>query len=135
MATETKHHAETNARAWLANIVAMVAALDTAQDADDAERESERACGEIQDSPLSVTVRNGWREIGGESEPEEFQILLSTGGPALRIYGTLGAHCEPEQPELQYQDWGTPWTRLTGVSADEYAALVRFCEQFSFESY
>lgn len=44
-------------------------------------------------------------------EPEEFRILLSTGGPALQIRGELN-HGEPSRCWLEHQDWGTPWTRF-----------------------
>jgi len=65
----------------------------------------EEACRE---SALSIDVRSGWG-TPGTLEPEEFQILLSTGGPALRITGDL-ANGEPDRPRIQHQDWGTPWT-------------------------
>lgn len=37
-------------------------------------------------------------------------VLLSTGGPALRIIGGLDEYGQPNEPRLQWQDWGTPWT-------------------------
>ena len=86
----------------------------------------------IQESPLSVEVRSGWHSPGDEdAKPEEFCILLSTGGPALRLCGDLSEHGEPERAYLQYQDWGTPWT-------DYYAGegsgdvLLTFAQQFFF---
>lgn len=77
---------------------------------DDIREEAEQR---IHESVLSVSVRDGWHQPGQPSEdgPEEYEILLSTGGPALRIYGRLGANCQPESAELQIQDWGTPWMR------------------------
>lgn len=78
----------------------------------DAER-SEEAEQRIGESVLSVSVRDGWHTPGAPSEdgPEEYEVLLSTGGPALRIWGKLREHGEPDTAELQMQDWGTPWTR------------------------
>lgn len=64
----------------------------------------------IQEDPLSVQLRSGWYSPGETPEPEEFEILLCTGGPAVRILGELGEHNEPSRARLQYQDWGTPWT-------------------------
>jgi hypothetical protein len=61
-----------------------------------------------QESPLAVDVRSGWG-TPGQLEPEEFQILLSTGGPALRIIGDLEG-LSPSSARLEHQDWGTPWT-------------------------
>jgi hypothetical protein len=60
--------------------------------------------------PLSVLVRSDWHAPGSEYEPAQFELLLSTGGPAVRIIGELDHHREPYRPQLQYQDWGIPWT-------------------------
>lgn len=92
--------------------------------------ENEDARRELEEGPLSVMVRDGWRSPGGEVGPnpepaEEFEILLSTGGPALRIWGTL-SHGEPDECELQMQDWGTPWTKWTPEPYDpEYRNTLR----------
>ena len=88
----------------------------------------------IQEGPLAITVRNGWHHPGGEadSEPEEYAILLSTGGPALRIYGALGEWNEPDDyPHLQWQDWGTPWTDYP-LDSDQIDALAEYARQFWF---
>lgn len=83
----------------------------------------------IQEGPLSVEVRSGWYTPGSEPEPEEFCILLSTGGPALRIRGELGQYNEPERAWLEYQDWGTPWTQY--FDADQ-ETLLTYARQFYF---
>jgi hypothetical protein len=114
------NHAEQNAAAWYADIVEMLTWEDSPSD-----EQMER----IQESPLSVTVRDGWHVPGNHSEgPEEYEILLTTGGPALRIYGHLDAYSQPHSAELQYQDWGTPWTRYPSPEAD----LLRFAQCFYF---
>jgi hypothetical protein len=84
----------------------------------------------IQESPLSVEVRSGWCASKADMTPEEFCILLSTGGPALRIMGELDEHGQPSRAWLEYQDWGTPWTHhyVEGL-AD---ALLTFAQQFYF---
>lgn len=53
---------------------------------------SEDAEQMIHEDPLSVLVRDGWREPGGHTDegPEEYEILLSTGGPATRIRRRAG---------------------------------------------
>jgi hypothetical protein len=84
----------------------------------------EESCRE---QALSVDVRSGWG-TPGYLEPEEFQILLSTGGPALRIIGDL-EDLSPTHPRLQHQDWGTPWTEYFG----DREALEWFCNLFYFE--
>ena len=84
----------------------------------------------IEEGPLSVQVRSGWYSPGAEAEkPEEFEILLSTGGPALRIIGDLDEHGQPERPRLQYQDWGTPWTEYFEADRDK---LTTWCNVFYF---
>lgn len=77
-----------------------------------------------------MAVRGDWHQPGQTSEelPDEYEILLSTGGPALRILGKIGDHCEPSTAELQVQDWGTPWTRY---SASE-ETLLEFAQCFYF---
>ncbi len=76
----------------------------------------------IEQMPLSVQVRDGWRWPSAESDgAEEFEILLSTGGPALRITGEIGG-----SPSLQWQDWGTPWTDYRDTTDDQDEAISAF---------
>jgi hypothetical protein len=82
----------------------------------------------MREAPLSVTVRSGWASPG-EMEAEEFQILLSTGGPALAIFGDLDRYSEPTRPRLMHQDWGTPWIECFNTD-DE--ALQWFASFFWF---
>lgn len=85
----------------------------------------------IQEGPLSVEVRSGWYSPGDDSTPEEFCILLSTGGPALRLVGDLDERGEPVRAYLQHQDWGTPWTDYyAGAGSD--AVLLTYAQQFYF---
>jgi hypothetical protein len=84
--------------------------------------------------PLSVLLRSGWHSPGETFESAEFEILLSTGGPACRIVGELDrgevawqAGC---RPTIQHQDWGTPWTD-SPYNVD-INALQWFCEQFYY---
>lgn len=74
---------------------------------------------ECRESVLSVETREGWRCPGEKAsmEPTEFRILLSAGGPALRIIGELN-HGEPSRAWMEYQDWGTPWIRFHSNSPD-----------------
>jgi len=125
-------HAISNARGWLSTIVGAMAALEALNDgAESAEFDGETFTdpddvqNRIQEMPLSVEVRDGWRAPGGESEPEEFAILLSTGGPALRVYGDIGG-----EPFLQWQDWGTPWTTYHDTTEQEDEALQAFVGMF-----
>lgn len=82
----------------------------------------------IQEDALSVLVRSPWVEPGSHTWNQaegEFEILLSTGGPASRIRGELGEHSEPSRAWLEVQDWGTPWTRYFDISQDTLLAYAR----------
>lgn len=85
----------------------------------------------IHEDPLSVQVRSGWyNPAEHQPAPEEFEILLCTGGPAVRIMGELNEYCQPTRAYMQYQDWGTPWTDYfeDGVAA----ACLEYAQQFYF---
>ena len=108
----------------LAQLVAEVT-IDGEETDEDAIRE------QIEESPLSVQVRGGWHAPGEtEDGPEEFEILISTGGPALRIIGELDEHCQPTRARLEHQDWGTPWTEFH--AGDDYDALLQWASVFYF---
>jgi hypothetical protein len=104
-------HARQNAKAWFENIEEMLAAVHAESEdsgcgvADDAERG-------IHESVLSVQVRSDWHDPGTVGDgPTEYCILLSTGGPALRIIGDLDQYGQPSSAEMQMQDWGVEWQR------------------------
>lgn len=125
-------HAIENARAWFQNIKEMVARYDASGEGDYCGDEPIHAAEQdIPESPLSVLVRSGWYVPGQrdstEAKPAEYEILLSTGGPALRIVGDLSEHGEPETATLQWQDWGTPWTNCEWweMAADGRTTNVR----------
>lgn len=97
----------------------------------DLQENAEAVVERIQEGPLSVEVRSGWHSPGGDNTPEEFCILLTTGGPALRICGDLDEHGEPTRAYLQYQDWGTSWTDFyAGKGSGEI--LLTYSQQFYF---
>ena len=102
--TQETNHAIENAIASYETIVEWITRLN---DGDEDVRE------EIDEDPLSIEVRCDWRTPGdGDDKPTEYLILLTTGGPALRIIGDLNEYCEPETAKLQWQDWGTPWNTI-----------------------
>lgn len=123
-------HAIGNAKAWMESVREMIGALSSAGDDCEAEDEARET---IQESPLSVLVRGGWHSPGDcdGRDPEEYEILLSTGGPALRIIGELGSFAQPDSARLQWQDWGTPWTDADTTHADD-STLLAFARQFYF---
>lgn len=133
-------HAIRNAKGWLATICTAVSAYnalsagaesvefegDTFQDTD-AIRER------IDQMSLSVEVRSEWHTPGSVALPGEFYILLSTGGPALRLIGELDENAEVYgYPKLQWQDWGTPWTDYTDTTEDEDTALSDWAQFFYY---
>lgn len=128
LAGEKPNHAEANARGWLSTIAEMLAAMR-----DGREYEGQDARGAIQESPLSVLVRQGWYAPGSHAaDAEEYEILLSTGGPALRIVGELGEFCQPDDaPRLEWQDWGIPWTPYP-LDETERESVCEFARQFWF---
>jgi hypothetical protein len=93
-----------------------------AESREDAERR-------IAEDPLSIEVRSGWTSLGEPLEAEDFNILLATGGPAVRIVGELDQHGEPSRAWLEVQDWFTPWTEYVGASQD---VLLTYARQFYF---
>lgn len=112
--------------AQMASIAEMVEALRAAGDNEDAREAAEQA---IHESPLTVQVRSGWVSPGGKMEAEEYEILLCTGGPAVRIVGDLNEHSEPINAILEHQDWFTPWTPYHQADAEillEYAGCFYF---------
>lgn len=128
---KTTNHALQNAKAWLAKIKEQMVKLDRRNVSEEAREDAER---EIQESILSVEVRSPWYTIGADEEakkPGDFKILLSTGGPALRIVGELSQYGGPESASLEYQDWGIPWTPFQTTLAEDQI-LVRWCSVFYF---
>ena len=81
----------------------------------------------VQEDPLSVQIREGWHEVGEDPEASEYMILISTGGPALRMVGALEGF-EPDSAGLEWQDWGTPWTDYISPGSSE--ALIWYASQF-----
>ena len=95
------------------------------------EEEIEQIKESILNSALSVEFRSGWTSNPNDIELEEFKILLTWGGPALRVIGDLNQYKEPENIKMQYQDWGTFWTDFE-ITENQQEALDWFCNCFYF---
>lgn len=91
----------------------------------DAMQDREAVEERIHEDPLTVLVRDGWHEPGKPAEdgPEEYEILLSTGGPATRIRGELDDDCQPKTARLEVQDWFVPWKEWRGEGWSEEVLL------------
>jgi hypothetical protein len=125
-----KDRAKDQARAQLDSIREMVTALKDAEEANDDEAREE-AEQTIQEDPLSVQVRSGWHNPGEKAENEEFEILLCTGGPAVRIIGELDEHNEPERAKIEFQDWFTSWMDYP-LDSEEEEDVLTYCRSFYF---
>ena len=51
----------------------------------------------------------------------------------MRIRGELDRYSEPEKPQIEYQDWFTPWQTLP-LSNEENDALFDYSRQFYFDA-
>lgn len=136
--SDDNNHAIENGKGWMANIVELIDKLNAANeaahlDSPGADEAIEEIRREIEEGPLSVQVRGDWHTPGdvAGAAPVEFEILLSTGGPALRILGDLGEFNEPETCKLQWQDWFKPWTDCD-ITHEEAEKLVEYARCFYF---
>lgn len=90
-------------------------------------KDREEAEQRIQEDALSVRIFG--ERTNGEWEADKFEILLTTGGPAVRIMGELDGNAEPDRAWLEVQDWGTPWTQYFQADQD---TLLTYCRCFYF---
>ena len=80
--------------------------------------------------PLALNVQTGWNEVGAtDPNYQFFQILLGTGGPAYRLWGTIDMHGCADKVEYQTQDWFEPWT-MQVLDDDAQAAADWFANLF-----
>lgn len=114
------------------SIKEMVEAMRVADESED-QSAIEAAREAIEQDPLSVEVRGGWRSAGelDDGIPEEFKILLATGGPAVRIVGELNRG-EVTAARLEAQDWFLPWTEYRNGPSDYESVLLDYCRCFYF---
>lgn len=121
-----KDHAQEQAQAQFASIQDLMKALSYAEQQDvviyeDTEMTEADIRQRIMENALDVQVI------------ETYEILLCWGGPAVKISGQLNKHMTPETAELQYQDWGTPWTTYSLNTKDE-KLLLEYAQQYSFKN-
>lgn len=83
----------------------------------------------IKNDALSVEVRSGWASSKEEFEPEEFRIVLCTGGPHVELVGDLDRGT-PSRVRVLYRDWGTSGEYFPDTQERE--ALETYCSQFCF---
>lgn len=84
----------------------------------------------VYEDPLSVEVRSGWASVGESLDPEEFCILLCTGGLAVRLRGMLSSG-SVGTCWLEHRDWFKPWEPvMNSISPGASDALVWYAERF-----
>jgi hypothetical protein len=115
-----------NAKAWLETIADLASRIDSAE-----EEICNEAEEEAREKTLSVEVRDTWHAPGETDVDREYQVVLTTGGPGLRLVGDLSLYGEPENPRLQWQDWGTPWT-VFPLTPQEERAVKSFLGVFTY---
>ena len=133
---ERTDYARQQARAQLDFIVELMNAAQDAANGDDVTFEGEEMdLLDLEDRgrewPLSVLVRSGWQSPGEPLSAVEYEILLCTGGPAVRVRGNLSEYGEPETACIETQDWFTAWSRFPATT-EEQEALVSFVGLFWF---
>lgn len=123
--TKEENHALEQAKMQYQSIIELVTALHTGN-----EESQEEAREKITEDPLEVSIRAGqWVASKEDLCPDEYRILLCTGGPAVQITGDLNEHSEPDSAHIEYQDWGTPWTKYSPTDENillEYARCFYF---------
>ena len=130
LTTTKSNHALNNAIGHMESMVEDFKKDQQLQESNDYNQQDELR-ESVLNSALSVEFRSGWySSLDDELVPEEFKILLTWGGPALRIIGELDNY-GPVNPKLQFQDWGTPWIDFK-ITEDQQNALNWFCNCFYF---
>ncbi len=133
METQEKDHAKEQAKCQMESISAMIGQLQALRAADNDE-EAENVEQIINEDPLSLLVRDDWYQPGHceKRKPVEFELLLCTGGPAVRIIGDIDEHGGLVNPRLEYQDWGIPWTEYHDLSEQQEKDLLAYCQCFYY---
>ena len=87
---------------------------------------------ELREEPLSVLVgHSGWVSPGSELVPNKFELMISTGGPAMRVVGEI-LYGSASDPVVEWQDWFKPWTEYNNEQEALQEALEWFCNLFVF---
>ena len=110
--TPTKqNHALTNCKGQLENIIELYKLSQQAykEGSGNDERDFNE---EATDMALDVCWKSDeWQAVGSSEgfTPTKGRVLLTTGGPACQVVCDLDGDVA-SNPEIQWQDWGTPWT-------------------------
>ena len=104
------NHALTNCKGQLENIIELYKLSQQAYKEGSGNDERD-FIQEATDMALDVCWKSDdWQAVGEERfRPTKGRVLLTTGGPACQVICDLDWR-NPSNPEIQWQDWGTPWT-------------------------
>jgi hypothetical protein len=89
----------------------------------------------IEEDALCVEVRSDWHtpcEEGNNTDSGEYNILLTTGGPAARIIGDHESG-QPTTARFEWQDWGIFWTKAQ-TTTEQNAAILEYAQCLYFGS-
>lgn len=103
------HDEEESGNTWAEECPGDAAELADLEEAANGCDDEDAARRLLDEDPLEVTFRSSWVSAGVDMQPDEFCILLTTGGPAVRVIGELDSG-SVYLARLEVQDWGTPWT-------------------------
>ena len=88
--------------------------------------DADEARDRIMEDPLSIETRSGWVSVGEGMSPEEYRIVLCTGGPHVEIIGDLDQYGAPCRVRIVYRDWGD-----SGELFDfDHDAVLTYAQQF-----
>tara|TARA_R100001594_G_scaffold69732_1_gene104013 strand:- start:137 stop:571 length:435 start_codon:yes stop_codon:yes gene_type:complete len=105
------NHALTNCKGQLENIIELYK-LDQQAMLEGSGNDERDFIEEATDMALDVCWKSDdWQAVGSSEgfTPTKGRVLLTTGGPACQVICNLDG-TYPCNPEIQWQDWGTPWT-------------------------
>lgn len=93
--------------------------------------DADEARTRIDEDPLEITLTGSWQVGEEKPEADKFIILLTTGGPAVRIVGELDRYNQASHAWIEYQDWFTPWVEYSGDAVSQ-SDLLTYCNCFYF---
>ena len=131
-----ENHSLQQAKAQLSNIIDLVEELDKARESGD-DYETDKVRQRIYEDPLEVTGstqradHNRFHNPDIDVEPDEYMILLCTGGPAVRITGSLDEYGEPCSAVIEHNDWFGQW-KVYLPNSDEEGAVLEYARNFYF---
>jgi hypothetical protein len=97
----------------------------------EADPDNDELQDELRALALSQEVRSDWRclSIAGETEPDEWRLVLCTGGPHVEVRGEFNNYGDPETASLWAADWGQSLAEVP-ISQSSADLLLWFGQTF-----